>query len=366
MSRLPHPFGGEPFRPANRTPGSLGRNDAANPDRHPSLYGDTPGSLGRSDHAAAGVHGFQGLLAQAGGGLPIGGWRRGDPLPLAPETVADLLAPAGAKLRIGGIWGDVTRGSVWLGSDGDRVIFSATSTDVIFYRRGGFYIQSAPGFIQEITLFPFVDAARRAAPLVRIVEVEMRLIMGIVAGVSGVGFVIVVGTEILEFLNQHRHELSIWRHQLSSILEARTILKQHAPTLYDRLFDAALRQALGDAIEEIPDAITADVVGFMVGVIIGTLGAKSFKGPLTVFTFIWVVIKSMVTRFLVSVVPGAITLTGKAYEEAASELIRQARDAGFRLSADDARKILEEIQRHPAEVRKAYEVLRSVSGENGK
>ena len=150
-----------------------GRNDAANPDRHPSLFGDTPGSLGRNDHAAAGLHRFQTLLAPAGAGPPIGGWRRGDPVALAPGDVADVLAPAGAGLRIGGIWGDVTRGSVWLADDGNRVILSATSTDVVFYRDGGFYLQSAAGFIQEVTVFPFVDAARRAAPLVRIAEFRL-------------------------------------------------------------------------------------------------------------------------------------------------------------------------------------------------
>jgi len=51
MSRPPIPYGTDPFTPSPRTPGPLGHNDAADPDRPASLKGATPGPLGFNDHA---------------------------------------------------------------------------------------------------------------------------------------------------------------------------------------------------------------------------------------------------------------------------------------------------------------------------
>jgi GH24 family phage-related lysozyme (muramidase) len=51
MSRQPGPYGRNPHLSSPRTPGSLGINDAANPDGPDWLVGDTPGSLGLNDWA---------------------------------------------------------------------------------------------------------------------------------------------------------------------------------------------------------------------------------------------------------------------------------------------------------------------------
>lgn len=50
MSRIHWPLGYDPFSPSALTPGSLGHNDAADPDKPKSLLGDTPGPLGIFDH----------------------------------------------------------------------------------------------------------------------------------------------------------------------------------------------------------------------------------------------------------------------------------------------------------------------------
>lgn len=51
MSRPPTPHRTDLFVSSPRTPGSLGRNDAADPNTRDSLKGPTPGSLGVNDHA---------------------------------------------------------------------------------------------------------------------------------------------------------------------------------------------------------------------------------------------------------------------------------------------------------------------------
>jgi len=360
MSIPPGSRGRNPFALADRTPGPLGQNDAAAPHRPGWHLGDTPGSLGVKDGAARIATGGAVLLAQAFGPLPVAKRRPSDPVLIAPEEVEELLAPGNTKLDIGGIWGEVRRGTIWHASDGDRFVLSATSTDVIYYRHGSFYFQNAAGFIGEIVTTPFHEAGVRALPFVKVVEVEMRLILGIVAGASGVGFALVVGTEIGEFLLVHGKDFGRWNEQVEAVLRARAILKSKAPTLYDKLFGAVLHQAWKDMKHEIPEAITPEVVAFMVGVIMGHLGKHATKGPLSALLVIWTVVEALAMRFLVSVVPGAVQLTAREYEQMAREIADKIKNSGITLVPEDVRRMIDEVRQHPEEVRSAYRTLEKV------
>lgn len=282
-----------------------------------------------------------------------------EPRVIPDDKIEAVLAPEGSRLFIGGIWGHVERGQRWKASDGDRFVLSAASTDVIYYRSGRFYYQTSTGFIGEVTTYPFVEAGRRSAWLVTVAEVEFKLILGIVAGSSGVGFAIVVGSEIALFLVEHSADFAVWRRQLDAVLRARAMLRGNAPLLYEKLFDAALGRVIRDVKTQIPDAITPEVVAFLVGVILGGLGKKASRGALTALNVIALVMQSLVTRFVVSVVPGAVVLTKKQYEELARDIVEQLRAEGIDLSQADAERILEEVRRKPEVVRAAFEVLRT-------
>src|ERR1700680_4267766 len=120
------------------------------------------------------------------------------PLPIPhPELIVPLLN-TDTSLQIGGIWGTATSGQTWMATDGERFIWSADGMQVIYSRDGKFFTQSARGFVNDIRTYPAAAAGRSAQPWVRIAQVEVKLLMGIVAGASGVGFVVVVGTEIAE------------------------------------------------------------------------------------------------------------------------------------------------------------------------
>jgi hypothetical protein len=73
MSKFPRPIGANSFFELSRTPGPLGVNDSANPDRPRWLVGDTPGPLGSNDHAAAISDGAL-RPAEARAGRACGGW----------------------------------------------------------------------------------------------------------------------------------------------------------------------------------------------------------------------------------------------------------------------------------------------------
>ena len=74
--------------------------------------------------------------------------------------------------------------------------------------------------------------------MAKVAEVEMKLLMGILAGTGPLGFALVVGSEIAEFVVENRENFGKWRDQLKAVLTAREYLKKYAPTTYDKLFNA--------------------------------------------------------------------------------------------------------------------------------
>jgi hypothetical protein len=96
---------------------------------------------------------------------------RHDPVVLDSASAAQLLDPR-TRLVIGGIWGEVQSGETWRGTDGRRLVLTAGWSGVIdlLNTDGRIYLQSATGFMSEVASYPFFDAARRAAPMARLVD----------------------------------------------------------------------------------------------------------------------------------------------------------------------------------------------------
>ena len=119
--------------------------------------------------------------------LALAGNAAAPPPPPAAGSNPTLLTPAAAAqqadpsttLSIGGIWGEVKAGETWLGTDGERLVLSASPRGVVFLLKpraatppAGVYQQSARGFVGEVTTYPWIEGARRAAssPFVKLVE----------------------------------------------------------------------------------------------------------------------------------------------------------------------------------------------------
>jgi len=363
MSNQRGPVGTNPHHPSHSTPGPKGVNDAASPNRAKWHVGNSPGPQGYKDNTLTNAGNLV-TAAITSGILPLSGALRADgPMRVPPENVEDLLAPRGAKLKIGGIWGDVTAGSSWMATDGKRFVMSATSTDVVYYLKGTFYYQLSKSFIGEVTTYPFVEAGRRSLFLVTISECEMKLIMGIVAGASGVGFAIVVGTEVLEFVAEHSKDFQVWTHILRIAFEVRESLKTVAPTLYDKLFDAIFKVFLKDVWAKLGNATTPEILSFMVGVILGHIAhhldeATETGSAVAPVAILWIILEAMVKRFFLSVVPTAIAMTSKEYGDIAKDMVATLKEHRVAISQDDMVKIVQEVQRHPAEIKAAVAKLR--------
>jgi len=273
----------------------------------------------------------------------------------------DVILPrlnTGTTLYLGGIWGHVKSGQTWLASDGPRFVISADSMSVVYALNGKIYVQDSRGFAGEVTTYPFVAAGRNAKPWVEIAQVEVKLICGIVAGSSGVGFVVVIGTEIAQFAVENRDNFGKWHRQLSAVLRARAILKQHAPVLYDKVFDAVLHQIYKDVKGHIPESVTPEIVAFGVGVVVGSVGKKLAQGKFSLLAVIFVIVEQLAIRFSLGVLPGAIKITEDEYRRMADQIVSQLKAAGVTIHDADIRKIVDEVRRHPAEIRKAFEEMK--------
>jgi hypothetical protein len=277
---------------------------------------------------------------------------------LIPQPQAALAhVKMGGSLYIGGIWGKIDAGQTASASDGARFIWSANSFNVVYYQSGKFFTQSARGFASEIRTAPLIAAGRRSMPIARLAEGEMKLLAGVFAGSSGVGFAIVIGTEVAGFILENSRDFAQWQRNLAAVIKAREYLKTYTPTLYNKVFESVLERVFSDVKSKLPQSVTLDTVAFGVGVVLGSVGKKVAAGKFSLLAVIFAVVEQLAVRFSISVLPDAFKLTGNEYRSLANDIVEKLRQAGVVLHEGDANKIIEEVQRHPQEIKRAYEIL---------
>lgn len=283
----------------------------------------------------------------------------GNPVPLPDPAGIIPRLNTNTVLYVGGLFGQVRSGQTWTLADGPRFVWSADPTTVVYSQSGKYYMQSGAGFANDVRTAAFAIAGQRSMFMATIAEAEMKLLMGIVAGASGLGFAAVIGTEVLAFVVENRENFSKWNRQLDAVLKARAFLKLHTPVLYEKVFNAVLHQVYKDVKSKVPESITPEIVAFGVGVVIGSVGKKAAAGRFSLLAVVFVIVEQLAIRFTLGVVPGALQLTAHDYQKMAQEIIAKAREAGVILKDVDAEHILEEVRRHPQEVKQAFETLRS-------
>ncbi|MFM0277693.1 hypothetical protein P0D75_06685 [Paraburkholderia sediminicola] len=275
-----------------------------------------------------------------------------------PETLLPKLGASGS-LYVSAFFGTVTAGQTVLASDGPRFIWYADSANAVYSQGGKFYKQTAKGFAAEVQTSPFVEAGRRSLFMARVAEVEMKWLLGILAGSSGTGFALVIGSEIAEFIVTNRNDFTKWTAQYRAVLEARDYLKRFAPTLYEKVFNSILHRVFRDWWSNVPDAITSEAVAFGVGVVIGGVGKKVAAGRFSLWALIFLVVEQLCVRFALSVSPEAFKLTEAEYRRTAAQIIEKLKGAGVNISDQDIKKIVDEVRGHPNEIRKAYDLMKA-------
>jgi len=182
--------------------------------------------------------------------------------------------------------------------------------------------------------------------------------LGVVSASTGVGLVVVLGTDILQFLFNNKQNFPKWRAALSAVLRVRKKMKTLAPTLYDKVFDAALigvwrgsRASLGiggaDAAGNIPDSVANDpkIIGRGIGAIIGKIGKNTMAHRLTVINVIIAILLQLVLAAAKGV-PGAVKISIDKRKTAGKDIIAALKKTGVVISERDVQTIMNEIEKN--------------------
>jgi hypothetical protein len=292
------------------------------------------------------------------------------PVLITPDKLRTLSPSTQTKLYLGGIWGSVESGQTWLATDGRRTVISANSVNVLYLLTGSkkpggnvIYAQSAEGFRGEVTTYPLIEGARRAEKIARIAEFETHVLMGAFSVSSGGALALVMGLDALDFCVKNQANFSKWGRMLTAVLATRTVLKRHAPTLYDKLIEATLI-AVGttavDSLRNLPEAAAKDpkIVARLVGTILGKLGQKVLTERAGALKTIFAAVLLPLATKALGAIPGAVQITLDDRTQAASSIITALERSDVTLSAEDARKIVDEMAAKPNELRGSLEELR--------
>jgi len=291
------------------------------------------------------------------------------PTALSADQVNHIIPTNDSELMIGGIWGVAKKGQTWMATDGVRVVLWAGYSGVYYVLmndrspwNGTVYVQSPKGFIGEVTTFPLIEAARRAAPLAKLAEYEMQFLIGICSCVSGVGFVAVMGTDALKFILENKDNFAKWSKAISAGVTARDILKQHTPMLYEKILDGVLLSvwaSLPSIGGNLPDAVAKDpkIAARGAGVIVGKLGKKAMAQRLSVLSVVWTILWTVLVK-AASSIPGALKITASEQQQRAVELVSTLRKVGVHIHDEEARKIIQEVTRNSEKVREALRNLK--------
>lgn len=310
------------------------------------------------------------------------------PRALTPEEIAatkpggflrfvDSAAPGGVTT--------ILPGEVWVGPEGNRLIIHALewtakaedgtekpegvitflqlSSDIASQKAGTVYRQSREGFLIDMLYAGIAIAGKRLESTQTLIEAEMQFLMG-VASISGVVALADTGLKATEwvFFNHRNGNLKKWSEAVSLILDARSTLKTYAPTLWDKIIDAALLGAWKgakvmvamfgtDIAGNIPAGMISDKkkLGKASGMLLGKLGAGDFKGRLGALKAIWTILLE-VTKHAVKSVPAAMKITYAQKKKAATDIVAALHRSGVALSDGDALAVVEEIAANADEV----------------
>ena len=139
---------------------------------------------------------------------------------------------------------------------------------------------------------------------------------------------------------------------VAALWGARKILGNLAPTLYDKLFWAFIK----DLAKTLPNVMSAETFFVFLGHNIGYIGKKGFKGSL-VFWKTLLVMAQKVFASAVKLLPKAVGATAASYVHSAKELIAFLVRMGVEIDRAERERIIEEMKEHGPEI---LDVLRTL------
>ena len=287
------------------------------------------------------------------------------PKRITKQWAAELTLYRSVPVNVGGIWGTIRAGHNYWGPYGIRQVIHADAFSIIYFQKGDLWVQEVNNFRDDLRMSPAHKGTKGALGIANLMEFEVNLLLGIVAGSSVAGFLTVIEIDIFKFLLTNRDNFEKWYRMIKAILKARSILKTMAPILYEKVFDGFLKQLWSSTSSGMPAALSKpENAGKLTGLMIGKFGNKLMSIRFTVLGGIWIIFSTMATKLITSV-PSAINIKAMEYKKIAQDLIDQLKEMDVSISQKDIQNIFREIEKNPREIKKVFSDLESVFKEVG-
>lgn len=298
-----------------------------------------------------------------------------NPVEIPPHTSANFRTGGETSIWLISSKVMIRSGEVWKGNNGYRLIVSASYDGVCFVqlsaprpgvKPGALYCQHRLGFQQDIGIGAVAsDIADHTQTVRRLIELEMHFMIGLGAATGGtIGWIFMMGTGIGKFIAENEKKFPKWVNAISVALTTRRILKQYAPTFYEKVIDSLMLgtwkglkivvMAYGtDIASNIPEAMISksDQLAKATGALVGKLGKAGWLGKTTVVYAVLIILIEAASLAIKSS-PLSVKLT-------AQEVISKLRAAEVAITEAEGKKIVEEIIKHALILRPELQKLQS-------
>ncbi|MEE4377166.1 MAG: hypothetical protein V2J55_06575 [Candidatus Competibacteraceae bacterium] len=275
-----------------------------------------------------------------------------------------------------------TEGEVYRASDGRRLVVGGLNVvSAVAYipldptnpNVGKVVLQNNSQFRSDLSSYFYGDLAKRMAPLKKLVELEVALMLGIASAVSGPAGMMIMGVSFLEMIVNNRTYFDHLIKALRVCASSMPYIAQNAPTLAEKLSIGVglnvLKQLVGvgtGIAKNTPQGIAnnpkaaATATGQLIGYCTFVADQqnpeldKRWSGGNYRLSRM-AVAKYLVTRALTIIaksIPGAIGLTMEEKALEAAELVRNLRAQGVPISDPEAARIVDEISENPKQLEK--------------
>ncbi len=250
----------------------------------------------------------------------------------------------------------VRAGQLWtLGRADVRLIYEVLAQAVVYLqlegpRRNAFFAQTRTGFRETVRYSGYIEAAKGARGMVLLAEHEAAIIMGIASAIGPTKWIF-KGLHVLQVYVDHQHLVHATLNLVSAVLEVRTVLKRHAPTLWRVIVETLLFRPT-ELFDYEPDAVAMQplrksrLVGEIVGCILDQKPGR------------WIAFRTAI-ELLGTLTIGVVPTAAKGLRiETDAEKLQDALHARRHLvSQADARRIMEEVHTNEAEIRPVLQKL---------
>jgi hypothetical protein len=257
----------------------------------------------------------------------------------------------GGSVPINTLWmkGVVSSGETWTAVDGERVIYAACMSYIIFVllkprngAKAGAYIQPVRWFQEDVNRGKVgAEVSARCQYIRKLMLIEMHFLMGVACALSAPAALFMLATDLGPFIANNYQKWPTYWKIIKLLPGLVSLLYTHAPELLKYVFKAMAYKLLDHAGNTFDDP---EKVAKLTGGLVGKLGVAGFEATVKSLGYTLGVLKDLLLFVL--------TNSGKLAAQETTARIQVIRDlaqrAGNVIDEPTAGRILGEIARSAA------------------